>query len=59
MENQPRFMTIREVAKTKILPEHCLRVMAKRGELPSIKAGCKVLINYDKLIDMLNRLGDA
>lgn len=57
MEKMPRFMTIREVAKTGILPECCLRRMARRGTLPAIKTGNKTLINFDRLVELLNRLG--
>lgn len=57
MENLPRFMTIKQTANTGILPENCLRKMARRGELPAIKTGNKTLINFDKLVLMLNSLG--
>lgn len=33
----PRMMTIREIAKTGLLPEHALRLMLKAGKLPAIK----------------------
>ena len=56
-DNIPRMKTIREIAALGILPEHALRVMAKRGELPCIYAGNKALINLDKLIEQLNNLG--
>lgn len=50
----PRFLTIRETAKTKILPEHLLRNWEKQGKLPCIYAGKKCLINFDKLVEQLN-----
>lgn len=56
-DNLPRMKTIREVAALGILPEHALRVMAKRGELPCIYAGNKCLVNVDTLIAQLNNLG--
>ena len=57
MKNQyPRMMTIREVAKTGLLPEHALRTMEKTGQAPHIQVGSRVLINYDKLIAQLNSL---
>lgn len=59
MERIPKFMSIHDTAKTGILPEHCLRVMARRGELPAIKSGNKVLINVDKLVEMMNSLGEG
>lgn len=51
--NKKIFMTIREVAKTGILPEHTIRVMVKAGEVPHIMAGNRVLINYPKFIEQL------
>ena len=59
-ENQtatpPRMMTIREVAKTGLLPEHALRLMEKQKMLPCFYVGKKCLINYDKLVEQLQRL---
>lgn len=49
----PRMLTIRETARTGILPEHALRQMVKSGTCPHIMAGNKALINYDKLVKML------
>lgn len=49
----PRMLTIREVAKTGLLPENALRTMVKEGRAPHIKVGAKALINYDKLVQML------
>ncbi len=55
-KNVPQFLTIRETAKTKILPEHLLRVWEKEGKLPCIYAGKKCLINFDKLVEQLNNI---
>ena len=52
----PKMMTIRQVAKTKILPEHALRLMLKQGTLPHIKIGVKILVNFDLLLEQLNSL---
>lgn len=57
--NIPKFMSIHQVAQTGILPEKCLRGMAKRGELPAIKVGNKTLVNFDRLVEMLNSLGET
>lgn len=54
--NLPRMMTIREIAKTGLLPEHALRIMWKQGKLPGITVGNKVLINFDALLDQLHSL---
>lgn len=52
----PQMLTIREVARTGLLPEHALRLMAKAGKLPALKVGNKILINYDKLCQQLQEL---
>ncbi len=56
-DNMPRMMTIKEVAKTGLLPEHALRQLCKQGKLPAVYIGKKALINYDLLIRQLNTLG--
>ena len=56
-ENVPRMMTVRQVARTGLLPEHALRLMLKAGKLPAIFVGNKVLINYDRLCEQLSTLG--
>ena len=59
VQSIPRMMTIREVAKTGLLPEHALRLMAKQGKLPCITVGKKVLINFDALVEQLQNLKGA
>lgn len=54
MNSIPKFLTIREVAATGILPEYFLRRLAKEGKLPCIYSGRKCLINIDRLVDQLN-----
>ena len=54
MGNIPEFMSIRETARTGILPEACLRLMAKQGTLPGIYSGVKFLVNYNKLVEQLS-----
>lgn len=49
----PRFMTIRQVAAQGVLTEHCLRLMAKRGELPCVYSGNRCLVNFDLLLEQL------
>ncbi len=46
---KPTMLTIRETARTGILPEHALRLLLKAGRLPVIYVGKKALINYDRL----------
>lgn len=44
INNTPKMMTIREIAKTGFLPEHSLRQMAKQGRLPAIYKGPDAVI---------------
>ena len=55
-EKIPRMLTIRETARTGILPETALRRLAAEGRLPCIYVGRKALINFDALIAMLDGL---
>lgn len=60
MENSeriPRMLTIRETAKTGILPETALRRLAAENRLPALKVGNRLLINLDLLVEQLNGLG--
>lgn len=50
----PRFMSIREVAKTGLLSEYTLRLMEKQKQLPCVYTGKKCLVNFDKLVEQLN-----
>lgn len=52
-------MTIRETAKTGILPETALRRLAAENRLPALKVGNRLLVNYDRLVQMLDELGVA
>lgn len=56
-EKQPQMLTVRETAKTGILPEHAIRLMLKQGKIPAVYIGKKALINYDKLCEQLQNLG--
>ena len=49
------FKTIRQTAATGILPEHRLRLMEKAGQLPCIRAGNRVLINVEALVEQLDK----
>ena len=44
MENVPKFMTIRETARTKVVPEHFLRLMVAQGKCPGVYAGKKFMV---------------
>ena len=56
-QTKPKMLTIRETAKTGILPEYALRTLVKQGKIPGIQVGTKFLVNYDRLCDWLNNSG--
>lgn len=51
-----RARTIRDVAKTGIIPEHALRWLVKRGEIPSVQIGNT---SYIVLLNVQNYLIDG
>lgn len=51
----PTFMTIKEVAKTGLVSENYLRKMHSEGRLPGIQTGKWFRINYEQLVEQLNR----
>lgn len=55
-EKIPRMLTIRETARTGILPETALRRLAAENRLPALRVGNRLLVNYDALIEQLNGL---
>ena len=57
VNNIPKMLTIRQIAKTGLLPEHALRQMSRQRKLPAIYCGTKCLVNYDLLVKQLNSLG--
>lgn len=57
MDKLPNFMTIRQAAATRILPEYRLRKMCAESKLPGFYAGKKFLINFPALCEQLNRVG--
>ena len=56
---RPRMLTIRETARTGILPEYALRTLVRQGKIPGIQVGTKFLVNYDRLCDWLNNSGNT
>ncbi len=54
-QTRPTMLTIRETARTGILPEYALRTLVKQGKIPGIQVGTKFLVNYDRLCDWLNQ----
>ena len=54
--NIPKMMTVREIAKTGLLPENTIRVMLKNGQIQAVYSGKKALINFDNLCAYLRTL---
>ena len=50
----PRMETIKATAKLFGLPEHFIRQKVISGEIVSVKAGCKYLVNVDRFSEYLN-----
>ena len=50
----PRMETIRNTAKILGLPEYFVRSKVNSGEVVSVDAGSKKLVNIDKFINYLN-----
>lgn len=59
MEDSDRYLSIREVAKTGLIREYTLRMLVKQGKIPCIYSGTKCLINYKKLLKVLNEMGET
>ena len=55
-EERPRFLSINQVAKTKLFSNYTLRKLNEENRLPAIKVGKRTLINYDLLLKQLNSL---
>ena len=52
----PQMMTVRQIAKTGLLPENAIRVMLKNGQIKAVYLGRKALINFDNLCEYLKTL---
>lgn len=49
----PMMMTVNQVARTGLLKEDTIRRGIKEGWIPHIKSGNRALINYNKLVKIL------
>lgn len=54
-----KFMSINEMCKTTGLSQHFVRQMIKNKEIPYLKSGNKVLINYDLASVILDEMCDS
>ena len=50
----PRMLTMREASRETGLSYNNIRSLSKSGKIVSIRAGNRILINREKLIDYLN-----
>lgn len=51
-----KLMTIKETAKTGIMPENTLRRLCKEGKVPCVTIGRRTLICYEALVDYLKNI---
>lgn len=51
----PKMMTIRETATASGVPVNAVRGLVKSGKIVYINAGTKVLINFDRFLEFLNK----
>lgn len=49
-----RFLTIEETAEKTGLSVYYIRQGIRTGKIPAIKCGCKSMINFQKLIEILD-----
>lgn len=54
MNEMKRFLTIEETAERTGLSVYYIRQGIRAGKIPCIKCGCKNMINYVKLIEILD-----
>ena len=54
-----KFLSINEVCRESGLSQHLVRQMVRDGEIPYIKSGNKVLINYDLASKILDEWSEA
>ena len=47
-------LTIKETAQATRLHEYFVRQLVKQNRVTYVKAGCKTLINLDRLVEFLN-----
>lgn len=50
----PKMLTIKENAQATGLHEYFVRQLVKQNRVTYVKAGCKTLINLDRLVEFLN-----
>lgn len=53
--NAPQMVTIKELSELTGISQYCIRGLCKRNEIKYIKTGTKVLINYQRFLDYMER----
>ncbi len=54
-ETIPQMVTIKELSQLTGMSEYCIRGLCKRNEIKYIHTGTKILINYERFKDYMNR----
>jgi len=54
--NVPKLMTIRQVAKTGLIPEKALRQLVKEGIVKVLYSGNRAFVNYQNVCKIVNHL---
>ena len=52
---KPEMITVRQAASRGVLPERALRRLIAEKKIPVIRSGRTQYINYDRLLDMLEK----
>lgn len=55
MTQDSNYLTIKQTARRGPYPEHRLRKMLRIGELPGFYSGTRYYVNYDLLMEQLDR----
>ena len=54
--NIPKLMTIRQVAKTGLIPEKALRELVKQGVVKVLYSGYRAFVNYQNVCSVVHHL---
>ena len=54
--NIPKLMTIRQVAKTGLIPEKALRELVKQGVVKVLYSGNRAFVNYHNVCNVVDHL---
>lgn len=57
-ENTPKLQTIRQIAKSGLMPEHALRLLIKQGKLPALYINSKALLDITVVIEYVKKLSE-